>query len=93
MSTPEKELTELMIGVAKTQAAIIEALHESDINLLSKILSRVGGVAGHGKKKLTTTYQNLPAQMLLKALASPSPNGPTLEQFAHQKFEELSDKT
>jgi hypothetical protein len=90
-----KHLSEILIGIAKTQAAIIGALREpNDIKLLSSVQSRVGGLVGVGRTtKQPITFENLPAHLLLKALSTPGPQGQTIEQFADQEVGRLLGKT
>jgi hypothetical protein len=87
----EKQLTEILIGISKTQAAVIEALRTpNDLKLLSAVQSRVGSLAGHGHPTITpVTFENLSAHLLLKALSTPGPHGQTLEQFAAQEVGKL----
>lgn len=91
----EKQLSEILIGIAKTQAAIIGALREpNDIKLLSAVQSRVGGLVGVGRAtKPPITFENLPAHLLLKALSTPGPHGQTIEQFASQEVGKLLGKS
>ena len=87
----EKELAEVLIGIAKTQAAIIQALQKHDGHrLFSDIKSTVGGAASYRSKP---NLQNLSARLLDKALSTPGPKGQTIEQLAHQELSKLVPKS
>ena len=90
----EQQLVKILIGIAKTHAAVIGAVRGQDINLLSSIQSHVGAIAGHGRaSKPEISFENLSAHLLLRALATPGPNAQTIEQFASQEVGKLLHKS
>ena len=91
----KEELTEILVGIAKTQAAVVNALREKGggVELLATVQRTVGGLVGSGKpNKPPVTFSNLSAHLLLKALATPSPQGQSLEQLASQEVGRLLHK-
>jgi hypothetical protein len=94
MPITEKDLTDLMIGIVKSQASIVEALSGGDIKIIPKVQLKVGALLGQGKiAKKPITLKNLPAQLFLKALSPPKPNdSETLEQLARREFGRLLNK-
>ena len=91
----KEELTEILVGIAKTQAAVVNALREKGggVELLATVQRTVGGLVGSGKpNKPPVTFSNLSAHLLLKALSTPSPQGQTLEQLASQEVGKLLHK-
>ncbi len=91
----KEELTEILVGIAKTQAAVVNALREKGggVELLATVQRTVGGLVGSGKpNKPPVTFSNLSAHLLLKALSTPSPQGQTLEQLASQEVGRLLHK-
>ena len=88
MSITEKNLEDLVVGIVKTQAAVIEALSENNMSALPKIHSRVGALVSQ-----QASLKSLPAQLFLKALSTPGPTAPSLEQLAHQEFGRLLNKS
>lgn len=86
----ENQLVQILVGVAKTHAAVIEAIRGQDIALLSAVQSRVGALAGNGRPvKAEISFENLSAHLLLKALSTPGPNAQSLEQLAAQEVGKL----
>ena len=91
----KEELTDILVGIAKTQAAVVNALREKSggVELLATVQRTVGGVAGLGRpNKQPITFSNLPAHLLLKALSTPGPQGQSLEQLASQEVGRLLHK-
>ena len=90
----EQQLVQILVGIAKTNAAVIEAIRGHDITLLSAVQSRVGAIAGHGRASTPEiSFENLSAHLLLRALATPGPNAQRIEQFASQEVDKLLRKS
>lgn len=91
----EKQLTEVLVGIAKTQAAIFNAMRDSnDFKLLGEVQAKVGALAGIGRPiKTDVSFENLPAHLFIHALATPRPNAPSIEAFAHQEVLKLLGKS
>ena len=90
----EKQLSEVLVGVAKTQAAILNAMRDSgDIKLLGAVQAQVGALAGTGRPiKTDISFENLTAHLFIHALATPRPNAQSIEAFAHQEVSRLLGK-
>lgn len=92
MSIKEKDLRDLIIGIIKVQAAIVETLSENNIKLRSDIEYRIHYSLTRGKEEpIQTTLANLPAQLFLKAF-SPQDSIPSLQNFVDREFDKLLDK-
>ena len=90
----EQQLVQIIVGIAKTHAAVISAVRGQDITLLASIQSRVGAIAGHGRaSKPEISFENLSAHLLLRALSTPGPNAQTIDQFASQEVGKLIHKS
>jgi hypothetical protein len=89
----EKELIEALAGVAKAQAALFSALAPDDFAKLQELQARLGEIIGLGKPtKPVMTWETLPSQLLLHALARREPHQPALIQAAHQHVAGISRK-
>jgi hypothetical protein len=80
-----KQVAELLIGIAKTQAAMLSAIEETLEK--SSLAPQVKQAAGQklyalqgGAKRRPITLSTLPAAVLQSALAPNSPAGRTLEK-------------
>jgi hypothetical protein len=94
MPIKEKDLIDLMIGIAKIQAAIIETLYEKDKTILPVIQRKVGAIGEQiGQNKKPSTFQNLPARLFSSALSTHGPNAPSLERLAQREFDRLFHKS
>ena len=91
----EKQLTEVLVGIAKTQAAIFNAMRDhNDLRLFDKVQSQVCALAGIGRPvKTEISFENLPAHLFIHALATPRPNAQSIGDFAHQEVVKLLDKS
>jgi hypothetical protein len=86
----EKQLVDLMVGIAKTQVAVAGALGaQNDLAIQSRIQSSVGALTGARRSPPPITFENLGAHLLLKALLPPRPQGETIEQLAEREVHRL----
>ena len=91
----EKQLTEVLIGIAKTQAVIFNAMRDTnDLKILGTVHAKVAALAGIGRPvKTDISFENLPAHLFIYALATPRPNAQSIEDFAHEEFLKLLGKS
>lgn len=87
----EKQLVDLLVGIAKTQVAVARALGaQNDLAAQSRLKGSVGALTGVGRQSpLPTTFENLSAHLLLRALSPPGPHGETLEHLAAREVHRL----
>lgn len=83
------QTTDLLIGIAKVNAAIISAIKEKEgLTFLSLVQSHIGAITNQTGQK-QPSFQTLPAALTLKILSSPGQNKLTLEDEARQSIEKL----
>lgn len=89
----DTKLIEALAGVAKAQAALFLALAPDDFERLQNLQACLGEIVGLGMPtKPVMTWETLPSQLLLLALASPGPNQPTVSPSSLQYAELLARK-
>ncbi len=93
MSIKEKDLRDLIIGIIKVQAAIIDSLSENNIKLRSDIQDKIHFSLTRGKEDpIQSTLENLPAQLFLKASSARESSSQSLKRFLDREFDKLLDK-
>lgn len=83
------ELTALLVGIAKAQAAMLEGMASKldqgkAIELRISVQQSVANVTGNGPNKPPITLETLPALLLTAALAPTSHAGRTIHQTAQE---------
>ena len=90
----EKQLIDILVGIAKAQVAVARGVTtQTDLALLSRLRSSVGALTStHRHTTSPLTFEDLTAHLFLKALSTPGPHDETLEQFAAREVHRLTLK-
>lgn len=90
--TPE-QLSELLVGIARTQAAVIEALERLDKSPMPAVRQEVRnslcGLLNAGQEARPISLETLPAHLLEAALAPSSHAGQVIRRTAADNLKRL----
>jgi hypothetical protein len=89
-----QQLADLLVGIARTQAAIVAAVDRTSGKSPSFEVQQAAGAIVHtmltrGTERAAVTFQNLPAKLLEGALAPASHAGKELEKTALNEVSRL----
>ena len=88
MAITNEQLAEILVGIARTQCAILDAA--VDPAAKQRALGRVGGLAGVTRNpRPPLNLQSIFAEMVLQAAAGPRPNMQPLEGRYAQELAKL----
>lgn len=91
MKMKESDIANLIVGIAKTQAAIVNVFCRNDIQLLSRVKASL--VAIYGSSQQQANFSTLPSLALDVALSTRGPNQKNLQEEVLEVVSRLISKS